>query len=100
MREGGERGKGVGVGGQEEGDRERKRGIQKLSCGVHSQGQYLQMELLRTSRDNDSGKMQQLMKMFAVSRVAWAEICGQGGQGRQGKNGFSIYMYLVIGMSL
>ena len=53
-----------------------------MFCGVLSQGQYLQMELLRTSRDNDSGKMQQVMKMFAVSQVARAEICSQGGQGK------------------
>ena len=66
---------------EEEGDRERKRGIQTLFCGVLSQDQYLQMELLKMSCDNDNGKMQQLMKMFAVSQVAWAEICRQGGQG-------------------
>ena len=53
-----------------------------MFCGVLSQGQYLQMELLRTSRDNDSAKMQQLMKMFAVSQVAWAEICSRGGNGK------------------
>ena len=48
---------------------ERSEGVQILFCGVSSQAQYVQMELLRTSRDNDTGKMQQLMKMFAVSRA-------------------------------
>ena len=79
-REEGGREEGGGRGGEweREGSRESKRGI--LFCGVLSQDQYLQMELLKTS-DNDNGKMQQLMKMFAVSQVAWAEICRQGGQG-------------------
>ena len=51
------------------------------------------MELLKTSRDNDNGKMQQLMKMFAVSQVAWAEICRPGGQG---EHEFSFSINLVI----
>ena len=70
-------------GREEERDRERNERIQILFCGVPSQAQYVQMELLRTSRDNDTGKMQQLMKMFAVSRrqrsslstLLWESLC-------------------------
>ena len=31
------------------------------------------MELLRISFDNDTGKMQKLIKMFVLRRVAWAD---------------------------
>lgn len=43
-----------------------------ITCASLFQDKYLQLELLRTSsEESDPGKMQQLMKLFAVSRTEW-----------------------------
>ena len=54
--------------------REKERGIENFVVFMHSRDQYWQIELLRMSCDNDTGKMQKLIIMFALSRVAWADF--------------------------